>query len=222
MTYRSLSLLVPTRGQLPRLELMLASFFATVGHTPVELILRIDNDDDETRTWLLQQSLPITVIIGPRWEGYISLPRYFNQMAAHATGDLLMCGNDDMVFMSDDWPRRYLAAAHPFRHDGLFDLGCWTYPAGAFPFSCVSRQTVARLGFINDDRLVYSDIFLRDVMARMGRSIIVPDVTILHMGQADHDANRVKWHLHTNAVEYWQRHDRCVSEAVSILQLGIA
>lgn len=240
MTFKTLSLLVPTRGQVARLSHMWRSYVETVGDgTNIELVFRIDDDDAETAAWMRgtattveaypdrasafevmrtqRQALRRTVVSGKQHDGYISLPRFFNEMARHATGDLLMCGNDDMTFLTPEWPALLLQAANRFP-DGIFDIGCYTYPASAFPFSVVSRRAVETLGFLNDERLVYSDIFLRDVMARFGRAVIAPEVVILHIGQANHDANAVKWHLHTNAVEYWERHHRAVDEAVARLK----
>jgi hypothetical protein len=128
-----------------------------------------------------------------------------------------MCGNDDMVFMSEGWVTRFLATANAYP-DGLFDIGGWTFPAGSFPWSVVSRDFVRRLGFLNDERLLYSDIFLRDVCAAFGRAIMVPEVSILHVGSAAKDANVAKWHLHTIADAYWALHARCVGEAVARLR----
>lgn len=217
MTFRSLSLLVPMRGHPERRARFLESFRRTVVG-PVELVLKIDDDDVETLQWAKGLVHPWPVIVsGPRHDGYRSLPRYFNEMSRVATGDLLMCGNDDMEFITKDWAGDLLRMADRYP-DGVFDLGIYTYPAGSFPFSCVSRAAVNAMGFLNDERLVFSDIFLRDVMMRFNRAVLLPDTVIMHVGVADDDALQVKDGVHAEAAAYWRLHERCVNEAARAIQ----
>lgn len=211
----TLSLLVPLRGNPGRRDRLWSSLWATA--PDVELVVRLDDYDAETAAWARAlRPLPV-IVTGPRLNGYASLPRFFNEMARVASGDLLMCGNDDMIFDTPNWDAAYCARATEFP-DGVFDIGCMTYPAGAFPFSCVSRQTVQALGFLNDERLLYSDIFLRDLMGRFGRLLFLPEVGIRHE-DPDHGedlaANAAKYALHLDAAAYWAMHNRCVDEAVA-------
>jgi len=217
--FETLSLLVPIRGHAERRAHFWASLHRTIAvHAQVQLVVRVDDDDEDTHTWALGLRQPTpTIVVGPRYDGYRSLPRFFNEMAQAATGDLLMCGNDDMAFMTEDWAGDLLAAANQYP-DGLFNLGTYTYPAGSFPFSCVSRAAVEALGFLNDERLVYSDIFLRDVMARFGRAVLLPQIVIMHVGQADDDAVAVKGAVHRDADAYWRLHEACVEDAVATLR----
>lgn len=211
----TLSLLVPMRGNPGRRERFWASLRSTA--PDVELVIRLDDDDAETAAWARALDPPPIVVIGPQLKGYASLPRFFNEMAAVATGDLLMCGNDDMIFETPGWDAHYLARANQYP-DGVFDIGSMTYPAGAFPWSVVSRSVVQALGFLNDERLLYSDIFLRDVMGRFGRLLFLPDVAIAH-DDPDHGedlvANAAKLDAHEHAGAYWTLHNRCVAEAVA-------
>ncbi len=212
--FRTLSLLVPLRGNPGRRDRFWSSLRATAPN--IELVIRLDDDDPETTAWARALSPQPIIVTGPRLNGYASLPRFFNEMAAVATGDLLMCGNDDMMFVTPKWHAHYLSRANQYP-DGVFDLGCLTYPAGAFPFSVVSRQAVAALGFLNDERLLYSDIFLRDVMGHFGRLPFVSSVIIRHEDPDNgHDtvALDAKFALHQQAGDYWTLHNRCVNEAV--------
>lgn len=204
------------RTQPERRVRMWSSWQATTTGTSVELILRLDDDDLDTLTWAETLVPRPRIVVGPRLKGYASLPRFFNEMASVSKSDLVMCGNDDMIFLTPGWPTKLLAAAN-YYPDGIFNFGFMTYPAGAFPFSCVSRQVVERLGFLNDERLLYSDIFLRDVMARFGRAILLPEIVIQHIGIASEETNAHKWGLHFNAESYWALHNRVVEEAVKTL-----
>jgi glycosyltransferase involved in cell wall biosynthesis len=157
-----ISVLVPTRGRPDYLRQMLASFEATTDGA-ADLVFRVDDDDHATIEALAGHK----TIVGPRLSGYRSMPVFFNELAAAATGDVLLCGNDDMVFRTPGWPGRLLEAANAYP-DGLFDLGVTTHNESHYPFSIVSRAVTERLGF------------LWDVMRAFGRAVMVPSVQIDH------------------------------------------
>jgi len=160
---------------------MLLSYERTVkdsGDTS-ELVFRVDDDDLETQKFLEDYPYAVQVIIGPRFGGYASLSTFFNEAAAAATGDVLMIGNDDMVFQTEDWPTLLLEAANQFP-DGLFDLGVSTLNQDNFPFATISKRAADKMGFLWDPRIFWGDIFLRDVMAYFGRCFLVPSVQIDH------------------------------------------
>lgn len=178
--FEKISVLVPTRGRVERLRAMIASFDRTTGNLPnAELVFRCDDDDPATieflRAWGGHQ-----IVVGPRLAGYDSMPAYFNELAEAATGDVLMCGNDDMVFKTEGWPARLLFHASSRYPDGLFNLGVVTLNAEHFPFSTVSRKMVDAMGFLWDPRIFWGDIFLRDVAGLHGRAALVDDVEIEH------------------------------------------
>lgn len=172
--FGTISVLVPTRGRPDYLRQMLASFEATNDGT-ADLVFRVDDDDQATIEALAGHH----TIVGPRRDGYRSLPAFFNELAAAATGDVLLCGNDDMVFRTPGWPGLLLEAANAYP-DGLFDLGVTTHNESHYPFSIVSRAATERLGFLWDPRIFWGDIFLRDVMSAFGRAVMVPSVQIDH------------------------------------------
>lgn len=174
--FTKVSVLVPTRGRVERLGVLLDSYRATTADLErmSELVFRVDEDDQETRAYLGEHH----TIVGPRLEGYRSLPAFFNELAQAANGDVLMCGNDDMVFRTVGWAPKILAVAneHP---DGLFDLGMRTHNEAHFPFATVSKKVVDALGFLFDPRIFWGDIFLRDTMDHFGRCVMI-DVEIDH------------------------------------------
>lgn len=178
--FSKISVLVPTRGRPARLQTLLDSYASTVvDKSEAELVFRIDDDDLVSRNFLANHGHDYRLLIGPRRNGYRSMPTFFNELATASEGDVLMCGNDDMVFKTVNWPSAILAAANVFP-DGLFDLGVTTHNEEHFPFSIVSRQVVKTLGFIWDPRIFWGDIFLRDVMAAFHRKVMLPIVEIEH------------------------------------------
>lgn len=216
-----ISVLVPTRGRVDRLQTMLDSYDATSTPGASELIFRIDDDDWDT--WKCLNKSNRFMIRGLRGRGYADLPKMFNQLSKLASGDLLMCGNDDMVFKTPGWDRRLQKVADNYP-DGLFDLGVTTYNDTAIPFSCVSRQLVDRLGFLNDERLLYSDVYLRDVAQHFDRALLVPTIEIQHdwVGFGD-GSEREEVRMKEDEVlrdrdTYWRLHEQCVQEAVVKLE----
>ena len=174
-TFTKISVLIPTRKRLGRLTTLLQSFHDTSIDGHAELVFRIDSDDVESQQFLVGYPK----VVGPRGGGYADMPKFYNEMTRIADGNVLMCGNDDMIFRTKGWAERLLEVANQYP-DGLFDLGVNTHNPTHFPFSCVSRSVVEQLGFIWDPRIFWGDMYLRDVMAWFGRTIMVHDVKIDH------------------------------------------
>jgi glycosyl transferase/beta-hydroxylase protein BlmF len=180
----SLSVIVPTRQRVPQLDRMLRSLWKTAVHPgQIEVICRIDDDDGESQDYFAGTMVPMAehtrVIVGSRLNGYATLATLTNEAAREAQADLILVVNDDVEFQTLGWDTKLLAAAATYR-DGIFVLGVTTMNAGKFVFPCVSRRQIDLLGGVFDERLVYTDIWLRDVVKPFGRAIRVPEVTITH------------------------------------------
>ena len=224
MGYSKVSVLIPTRKRLERLNTLLASFESTVSDKggKAELVFRIDDDDVWTNEFLAKWPK----VVGPRCQGYASMPRFYNELAAKATGDVLMCGNDDMVFETYDWAGEILRAADSYP-DGVFDFGYSTLNETHFPFATVSRKVVDRLGFIWDPRIFWGDIYLRDVMRALDRAIMLPQVKIAH-DWAGHKPDEVyretllpKSRIESNSSYWTTTHTEAVNDAISKLREAV-
>jgi glycosyltransferase involved in cell wall biosynthesis len=223
--YSKISVLIPTRGRVERLKTLLSSFEATTSSS-VELLFRVDTDDDATIQFLEDRRKVcdyLEFIVGPRLNGYASLSVFFNELRLEATGDVLMLGNDDLVFRTPGWAQQVLEVAnqHP---DGLFNIGVKTHNETHFPLPIVSAKAIATIGFFWDPRLVWGDIFLRDVMESFGRAIPLPSVQIDHdwAGNAPDqtfiEGNAQRFQSIDNS--YWQgTHLTAVTEAAAKLRV---
>lgn len=225
MSYQKVSVLVPTRKRPTYLERMLDSYYASVeNRDDAELVFRCDSDDLESVHLLAPHCWPI--LVGPRRDGYRSLPSFYNEMVSIATGDLLICGNDDMLFQTKGWPRLVIGEANKYP-DGIFNIGVSTgLNDDKFPFSIVSRQLVQKLGKINDERLLFSDVFLLDVARRFNRAVRINSVSFFHdwAGHTDdqtrreanqHEFSQVFANIQGDwTEEYRRRHEEVVREAV--------
>lgn len=204
------SVLVPTRGRVRLLNAMLSSLYATVSNPcNVEVIARVDDDDLPTIDYLSERS-HVKCIVKPR-VGYALNARMVNECAAEATGDLLLVANDDLDFQTLGWDRLLAAVAEKYP-DGIFDLGVDTVLNNEnYCFPCTSRKFVDLFGFFFDDRLLYPDIWMRDVMAPFGRAIRVPEVVIAHRWQGMTDDQARAVHA-TNTPWHRALYEQCVNE----------
>lgn len=229
--FTSIAVLIPTRKRVHRLQTMLASFLeATVDLNVVELVFKVDDDDVETQAYLLghPEASRWKVVVGPRLQGYSSMPAFFNVMAQETCASVLMCGNDDMVFRTRGWAELILAKANEFP-DGLFDIGISTYNEDHWPFAIVSRRVVEHLGFMWDPKIYWGDIYLRDIMGAFGRAVKLPTVQIDH-DWAGHNPDSVfveadQPSIFSRDPQYWAKtHADAVTEAVTKLQplVGVA
>jgi hypothetical protein len=189
--FKRISVLVPTRARSGYLKQMLESYNATlIDKETSEIIFRCDDDDPDSAA--LVRRLGYRCVVGPRRLGYRSLPTFYNEMLKQASGDLLLCGNDDMVFRTRDWVGLILDFANQYP-DGLFNIGVTTgLNDDKFPFSIVSRKLTELMGLINDPRLLFSDIFLLDVARAFDRSMRITTVEIAHdwAGHSDDQTRR--------------------------------
>jgi Glycosyl transferase family 2 len=229
MSYKRVSLLLPTRKRPEYLKTFMDSYYATAsGDGDSEIVFRVDFDDAESLQALAKYDWP--VIVGPRRQGYRSLPGFYNEMARLATGDILICCNDDVIIETPGWAKLIIDAANKYP-DGIFNIGVSTVRLEEnYVFSCVSRKLVDRLGFINDERLVYSDIFLMDVAKHFGRLSKLWSVTFRHNWAGENpggldatraDAQRVEAEVvFADATGAWSDqyrslHDGVVAEAIA-------
>lgn len=218
MTFTKISVLVPTRGRVANLEQLIASFEATTDGL-AELVFRCDNDDPETMAVLARTTYRFQA--GPRLQGYRSLPTFFEELRAIASGDLLMCGNDDMRFLTEGWPALVLSTANRYP-DGRFVIAVNTHNAGNVPFSIVSADAIRTIGHLHDPNVYWGDLYLRDIFAAFGRVIPLPDVRVAHtwMGwtpdQTFREARQDEFGAWTTV--YHDTHTAAVSNAVEKLK----
>ncbi len=186
----------------------------------VEVVLRIDWDDQETQAYVQHHQVTgwaamlgaFVAVSGSRLDGYATVPTFINEAADVAMGDLLIVVNDDVAFETQGWERLLVAAAAEYP-DGLFDLGVDTVMNNKnFVFPCQSRRQIETLGFFYDARLVYPDIWLRDVLSPFGRAVRADHVRIRHewVGQTE-DQQRAAAKVHGNAA-YGRLYAQCVDE----------
>jgi hypothetical protein len=148
---------------------------------------------------------------------------FFNELYAAALGDVLMCGNDDMIFKTVGWDELILDAANKFVGDGLFCFGTRTHNESHYPFAVISKAAADRMGYFWHPGIAWGDVFLRDVMAVFGRSEILTHVEIAHdwigfaPDQTFNEGNQND--IYRRDPDYWNgTHASAVADAVAKLR----
>ena len=218
--YKKVSVLVPTRNRLGRLRTLIDSYHLTTGRSNQhsEMVFRVDNDDEASRDFLAKEGF--AVLVGPRLGGYDSMPAFFNELYCGSSGDVLMSGNDDFIFRTHDWAPKILECASQFP-DGVFNIGVRTLNEDHYPFGITSRKMADVLGFYWDPSIFWGDIYLRDVVANLGRCVKLPEVEIVHdwMGNAPDQVFNESNKDVTRFPNYWSViHKTAVDSAVSKLK----
>lgn len=97
-----ISILCPTRRRPAFLTRMAESVRDTTLPGAVEIVLYIDEDDPTRDQYIVASTtseVTIKFVFGPR----IMLTRCWNECLSSASGDLLMQGNDDIIFRTNGW-----------------------------------------------------------------------------------------------------------------------
>lgn len=237
MIFQTISILLPTRGRSKQLDKTIKSIRRNADQpSKVEIIFRCDVDDQETLSYLSSNNE--IFIAGPREKGYASLPKFMNQCARLSTGDIIMMFNDDAIIETKGWDSKLISCANKFP-DGIFNIGVNTgLNDNLFPFSIVSRVFMNALGYVNDERLLFSDIFLLDVLEGFERTIRLKEVMFKHnwAGCETTDKTRLDAQIHENSIVFdgtsgdsknpkknWQKsylnlHQNSVNEAIRIIK----
>lgn len=107
------SVILPSRRRPEKLRAALQSVIDTaVSPENVELLVRLDSDDRDT-LFLLEEIAAvheeIHFIVGPRYEGYASAGKFWNELARQARGDWCLTFNDDAIMLDPGWDEALLA-----------------------------------------------------------------------------------------------------------------
>lgn len=224
-----ISVLVPLRERTALFDHMVQTLVSTAANPAgVEVIVRCDEDDEESLTYLRYRSMmwraqvaESAFIVGPRYRGYATLGTFINEAARLSRADLLLVVNDDVEFQTPGWDAKLVQVAQRYP-DGMFDLAVDTVLNNAnCVFPCQSRRQVELLGCFYDERVIYPDIWLRDVLQPFGRLIRVPEVVIAHCwnGQSPDQRGAAKI---ANTTDHQALYQQCVREGREKIQAVMA
>jgi len=177
-----ISILTPTRGRAQQLERFITSVMETA-HTPedIEMLFYVDSDDPQVEEYKLFGRVIkcIQVIVGePK-----SVSESWNDIAALATGDVLIMGNDDQVFITKAWEVALEQRVKKYKDDiyvAWFEDGINGSKHCAFPI--VSRKWYETLGYFTPGvfKFGYNDTWIFDIGKRVNRTCFIPEVLVEH------------------------------------------
>jgi len=156
------SVLIPSRGRPEHLYEAIASCHGQAADKSlIEFIVRADDDDEETVLMLNRLKFAglynLTIIVGPRGNGYYDMHKWVVEMARRATGDWLMFFNDDAriaVAETGHWDQTLLFTAYNNPWFGIQDVCCLTAPTVGRPYTneflIFRRKVFELLGYLGD------------------------------------------------------------------------
>lgn len=179
------SILCPTRGRVSG-AIRLANSIHSTAHDKngFEVWFYVDNDDPKRAEYEEKigraGNTSVRLVVGPRE----SVSRTWNVIAKHCTGDVLMMGNDDLVFRTDGWDSALHRHVDTFDDDiyvAWFNDGIKGESHCSFPI--VSRKWYETLGYFTPGvfQFLYNDTWIMDIGQRVDRLHYIPEVLCEHL-----------------------------------------
>jgi glycosyl transferase/beta-hydroxylase protein BlmF len=174
---------MPTRGRPDNIVRLIRSIEETVDDVnAIELIVRFDNDDDQTIN--LMVGLESKILIKP-----ICLPRpkvlsqAWNEAWYCASGDIFMLCGDDIIFRTNGWDTRVRLEFDKY-HDKILVVygrdGIQNELLATHSF--VHRNWTDAIGYFTPHGyMYYNDVWIHNLGKKVSRLVYMDDVFIEHM-----------------------------------------
>ena len=174
-----ISILTPTRQREWRAKKFAHSVLSTAAvPEEIEMLFYIDSDDPELvqySNWHLESSKQIKIYVGDP----ISISKSWNIIADKCIGDILIMGNDDLVYHTSNW-------------DNILHHKIMEYPDNIYvawvndgingsrhcAFPMVSRKWYEILGYFTPGifEFLYNDTWIYDIGKILDRLIYIPEI----------------------------------------------
>ena len=187
---KTIAILTPTRARPGRLDTFIESIFQTASHPErVWAYNYIDEDDPRTKAYedyAARQHDNSTNLLGEAQSVSLS----WNVLAQFATehlerpADILIMGNDDLVYKTDSWDDIVEAESEKFSDD-IYCMWMDDLINGekhcAFPI--VSKKWYTTLGYFTPGvfNFGYNDTWVFDIAKKIGRTHFIPNAVNEHM-----------------------------------------
>ncbi len=169
-----ISILTPTRGRPDSYARFIDSVLNTADDE-IELLGYVDDDDNTAMQY------PADIIVGER---QASVGVSWNILAGMSTGDILIMGNDDLIYRTEHWDSIL------YEHIDLYEdaIYCMYFNDGingkkhcAFPI--ISRTWYETLGYFSPECFNFfcHDTWVMDIAKKIDRLHYIPEVFIEHM-----------------------------------------
>ena len=185
------SILTPTRNRPNNCERFIKSVYNSARTKKnVEMLFYVDNDDPainayKSLDWHAQKEYEgfknIKFIYGEPKSVSVS----WNDLAAECIGDVLIMGNDDLVYQTDGWDEKLDQELNIYKDDNIYVA--WMNDNINFERHCafpiVSRQWYECLGRFTPGcfNFGYNDTFIFEVGQMLGRCHYIPFIKAEHL-----------------------------------------
>lgn len=178
-----ISILTPTRERCEKAQRFAASVLNTAAvPDDIELLFYVDEDDPQLTqysNWHLEAPGQVRIHIGPA----MSVSKSWNTIADLCTGDILIMGNDDLVYHTTNWDKLLQEAVLKYAdkiYVAWFNDGINGEKHCAFPV--VSREWFNILGYFTPGifEFIANDTWVFDIGRKLDRLIYIPDVYAEH------------------------------------------
>ncbi|MEM7198341.1 MAG: glycosyltransferase family A protein, partial [Pseudomonadota bacterium] len=209
-----ISILTPTRERPVWLRRNIDSVNNTViNHDAVEVVLYVDDDDatlDEikgivaayqARKAQSADSVDVQLVIGARQ----SVSKSWNWAAHNAKGDMLLMGNDDIIYETPGWDKAFGHVDQQF-YDGIYCFWMEDQINGAAhcAFPCISRRWYEELGYFAPTvfQFLYNDTWSFYIACALGRAFFLPEFVNRHLHPAGRDIHDTNSPHHCEFIKY--------------------
>lgn len=178
-----ISILTPTRERCERAQRFANSVLSTASEPEnIELYFYVDNDDPQLKEyadWHLVSPPQVRIHTGPP----MSVSKSWNIIADECNGDILLMGNDDVVYHTKDWDKILQEAVLKYAdrmYVAWFNDGINGETHCAFP--AVSREWYNVLGYFTPGifEFIANDTWVFDIGRKLDRLIYIKDVYAQH------------------------------------------
>ena len=167
----TISFLIPTRGRLQMLIDAIKSIREKASpDVQLEILVRVDEDDHETLAG--RDCIQGTIIVGPRWCGYESVPIFVNDLATKCHGDWIIPWNDDAFMVTAQWDKLLPTA------DGIQVI--WFLASYEWAFPVISRKLYDLWGCVIPQHIA-ADAVLHQIWQASGRQCNKVKVHVNHL-----------------------------------------
>jgi len=184
-----ISILTPSRSRSVRLTSFVKSVFETSDHPErLEFLNYVDNDDPEIHLYKeaekeVQKLSDNKFVFKNIYEEPMSVSKSWNILASNCTGNILIMGNDDVIYKTQNWDTLLLKETQKFEDDIYlmwFDDGVKKKEHANFPI--VSRKWYETLGYFTPGcfNFGFNDTWLFEIGLYVKRAHYVDTVKIDH------------------------------------------
>ena len=184
-----ISILTPSRSRPSRLKTFILSVFKT-SFLPerLEFLNYIDDDDPDIQLYKeteeeIRKISHNKIVFKNFYQKPMSVSRSWNILASNCTGDIMIMGNDDLIYQTQNWDKILIEETRKFKDEIYlmwFDDGVKKHNHANFPI--ISRKWYETLGYFTPGcfNFGFNDTWLFELGLNVKRAHYIDTVKISH------------------------------------------